>query len=235
MTADLIERDDEPRRFSPWLGVALVLTLAAWAGTFFVYFAWFDRLVADVPVHWGFSDQPDQTVPRSDALPYLLIGPSVMTLMLLLTFVLPWLSPQSFDVDRFHGVFQFTMALTVVLFGYIQLMLLSAALGTSVPMPRSLVAGIFLFFAVLGNVLGKVRRNFWVGVRTPWTLASEKVWNATHRLSAWLFLVLGVAGFVAVLVGVNLVVVMVVFFAAIAWPVIYSLVLYKRLERLGEL
>src|SRR5262249_5577253 len=160
--------------------------------------------------HWGWGDQPDKFIPKAEALPYLLMGPGVMLLMLVLTFLLPWLSPRSYEVDRFRGVFQFLMAQTAILFGYIQLILVLAALGAPVPMPRSLVAGIFLFFAILGNVLGKVRRNFWVGVRTPWTLASEKVWNATHRLSAWLFLGLGLAGFAAVLAGVNLVIVMVV-------------------------
>ena len=44
-------------------------------------------------------------------------------------------------------------------------------------------------FAALGNVLGKVKRNFYVGIRTPWTIASERVWISTHRLAARLFVV----------------------------------------------
>ena len=51
-----------------------------------------------------------------------------------------------------------------------------------------------LLLALLGNVLGKVRRNFWVGVRTPWTLADVRVWERTHRLAAWLFTVAGLVG-----------------------------------------
>src|SRR5919204_301408 len=64
---------------------------------------------------------------------------------------------------------------------------------------QALFAGLFLFFAVLGNVIGKVRSNFWMGVRTPWTLASPKVWERTHRLAAWLWVTVSIVGFVAVL------------------------------------
>ena len=71
--------------------------------------------------------------------------------------------------------------------------------------PGALVGGTFLFFALLGNVLGRVRRNFYIGVRVPWTLASERVWNDTHRVAAWLFVACGLAGFVIAVAGLPLV------------------------------
>ena len=51
---------------------------------------------------------------------------------------------------------------------------------------RAMIGGMFLFFALLGNVMGKVRKNFYIGIRVPWTLASDRVWNDTHRLAAWM-------------------------------------------------
>src|SRR5262249_40378037 len=155
-----------PRRFSPWLYVAGIAGLAAFAGTLYVYFGLFDRLVDQVPIHWDWSGQPDHLVPKEKALPYLLIGPIAMDLTLVLTLILPWTSPRRFEVEPFRAVFQYVMALSVIMLGYIQLMHLAAALGAPVPIPQALIAGILLFFAMAGNVLGKVRRNFWVGVRT---------------------------------------------------------------------
>ncbi len=70
---------------------------------------------------------------------------------------------------------------------------------------RAMVGGTFLFFAMLGNVLGRVRRNFYIGVRVPWTLASERVWNDTHRVAAWLFVACGLAGFVIAIAGLPLI------------------------------
>jgi hypothetical protein len=102
---------------------------------------------------------------------------------------------------------------------------------------RVFLGGICLFFALIGNVMGKVRRNFWMGVRTPWTLASEPVWNQTHRLAAWLFVAAGLVGFVLVMLlppDVVWVALLVLIPAGLV-PVVYSLVLYKRLERQGKL
>jgi uncharacterized membrane protein len=217
-----------------WLCLALALTAAAFASSLYVYFAEYDRLPEGVPVHWNIHGEVDRTVPREDALPYLLLVPGVMAGMVVLTLVLPWLSPRQFEVERFRKVYDYLMALVVALFGYLHVVVLWSCLDGEAP-GRLLVGGFFLFFMLLGNVLGQVRRNFWMGVRTPWTLASDRVWVGTHRLAAWLFVALGVAGFVAVLAGVSLVWCFAALIAVAAVLVLYSLVLYKRLERQGRL
>jgi uncharacterized membrane protein len=219
-----------------WLFVSVVLTALTFAGTLVVVRLAPDLLADPVPVHWDIHGRPDHLVPRDKVLPYLLISPGAMVGMILLTLVLPWLSPKPFDVDRFRGTYAYIMALVVGLFAYVQAVLLLASLKR--PPLNSitlLVAGIFLFFALLGNVLGKVRRNFWIGVRTPWTLASETVWERTHRVAAWLFLAGGLAGFVAVLAGAPFLWCFVGLMVFALAPVPYSLVLYKRLERQGKL
>jgi uncharacterized membrane protein len=217
------------------LTASVLLTALTFAGTFVVVRLAPDLLADPVPVHWDIHGRPDHFVPLDQVLPYLLISPGAMVGMILLTLVLPWLSPKPFDVDRFRGTYAYIMALVVGLFAYVQAVLLLASLKQPpVDSITLLVAGIFLFFALLGNVLGKVRRNFWMGVRTPWTLASETVWDRTHRV-AWLFLAGGLAGFVAVLAGVPFVWCFVGLMVFALAPVPYSLVLYKRLERRGKL
>ncbi len=73
------------------------------------------------------------------------------------------------------------------------------ALGVAVPTAGIINVGIGLLFIVIGNWLGKVRSNFIMGVRTPWTLSSELSWNKTHRLAGKLFVGVGLA---QILVGV---------------------------------
>jgi uncharacterized membrane protein len=220
----------------PWLVVSIVLTLLTFAGTFYLVRLAPDLLAEPVPVHWNAKGAPDQFVPRDRVLPYLLISPLSMVAMLALTLVLPCLSPRQFGVERFRGTYEYVMGLVVALLAYIQATLVLASLrAPPVNSIQMMIAGIFLFFALLGNVLGKVRRNFWMGVRTPWTLASEVVWDRTHRVAAWLYTAVGVVGFVAVLVGVPFLVCFVVFMVAVLAPIPYSLVLYKSLERQGKL
>jgi len=89
--------------------------------------------------------------------------------------------------------------------------------------------------ALLGNVLGKVRRNFFVGIRTPWTIANEQVWNATHRLGAKTFFAGGLLGLVAVILRAPFWLPVTAVIVAVLIPVIYSLMFYKQLERRSEL
>ena len=94
----------------------------------------------------------------------------------------------------------------------------------------------FLFFALMGNVMGKVRKNFYIGVRVPWTLASDRVWNDTHRLAAWVMVAAGLIGFVHDRQRLRRsFVAIVVLIASVFIPMVYSFVHYKSLERRGAL
>jgi uncharacterized membrane protein len=216
---------------SRWLWVSVVLTVVTLGGTLFLYVLGHDYLPDSVPVHWNIEGKADQYVPRERVLPYLLIGPGAMVLIIGLGLLLPWLSPKPFDVERFRPTYEYVMLLLACLIAYVQLAILLATVDQGEFALRMLIGGIFIFFAALG----KVRRNFWMGVRTPWTLASERVWNQTHRVAAWLYTALGVVGIAAVLLGVNLIVVFVVFMIGVLSPVPYSLYLYKKLQREGKL
>lgn len=218
-----------------WLLASLALTAAAFAACLTVYFGLHDRLPAEIPVHWGFSGAPDRFVPKDQALVSLITPALVMLGTVGLGRLLPWLSPQQFAIDTFRATYEYLMFLMVGFFAWMQGLMLAAALEPTLDLGRWVIAGAYLLFALLGNVLGKVQRNFWVGVRTPWTLASDTVWTQTHRLAAWLFVAGGLVGFVATLAGASGVWLFVGVLVAIAGvPVVYSLVLYKRLERQGR-
>jgi uncharacterized membrane protein len=215
--------------------VSLVLTALAFGATLYVWFGERERLAEQVPIHWNFQGEPDRYVPREQVLPYLFILPGVMVGCVLLTLVLPWLSPRQYDVERFRPTYNFVMMLLVAIMGYLQAVSLAAMLQVKMDFNRVLLGGLFLCLALLGNVLGKVQRNFWIGVRTPWTLASETVWIRTHRLAAWLFVGGALAGFVGIMAGLNPALCFVLFGVPALIPVLYSLVLYKRLEAQGKL
>jgi len=167
--------------------------------------------------------------------------PATMVGMLLFFRVLPALSPKNFEVDAFRETYLFLMAATVGLFAYIHGVALYATwaqvvgAGKGFDIGRVLIGGVFLFFALMGNVMGKVRRNFYIGVRVPWTLASDRVWNDTHRLAAWTMVGGGLLGFLAVVAGLPLVPAFAVLIVSVFIPVVYSFVHYKQLEGRGAL
>ena len=218
-----------------WLFGSIVLTVLAGASSAVVYANRETWLPDKIPTHWDIKGDADAWVSREGVWVHLVIIPGTMVGMLLLGMALPWLSPRKFSIESFRSTYDYIMALVIFLFAYIQGVLLAAQLQTKFDMVGWLIGGMLLILAALGNVLGKVKRNFYVGVKTPWTLASDTVWNSTHRLAAWLMVAGGVGGFLLIMVGVTPFVALGLFVAAVIYPVFYSLWLYKRLEREGRL
>jgi uncharacterized membrane protein len=159
-----------------------------------------------------------------------------MVFMIILFRLLPWLSPRRFEVsDTGKPTYLYVMVVLLVLFAYLHALTLAAALGRIPDVGRALVAGLCLILALLGNVLGKIPRNMYIGVRTPWTIANERVWYATHRLAGKLLVAGGILGSVMVLAFGWFVAAFVALITSLLIPVVYSLVYYKRLERGGDI
>ncbi|MFZ0731612.1 MAG: SdpI family protein [Candidatus Sulfotelmatobacter sp.] len=210
-----------------FLGAAAVI-LATLAGILVAY----PQLPVAVPIHWNIHGQVNGWAPKWALFLY---GPGMMLALVGLFAALPWLSPKRFEVDSFRPTYLYIMIVTLAMFAYIQILTLLAALGLALDVGPAIEGGVCLLIALLGNVLGKVRRNFYVGVRTPWTIANERVWNATHRLAAKTFFAAGLLGFTAVLVRAPFWLPLTAILIGAFIPVIYSLIFYKQLEHRGEL
>jgi uncharacterized membrane protein len=218
-----------------WFTLSIALTVIALAGSLYLFEFHRDLWPEKVPIHFGIDGKADGFASRDNLFVLWLLAPLVMVGWLGLTLLLPWLSPRTFAVEPFRATYDYLMALINVFFLYIHGALLFGTLWAPERVSTFVIAGVFLLFALLGNVLGKVRRNFWMGVRTPWTLADEGVWNATHRHAAYVYTAAGIAGFIAVLCNVNLIALFVCFTVALIWPVFYSLIVYKYREAHGLL
>ncbi len=210
-----------------YYAAAVVLIVLAFGASALLY----PRLPQTVPIHWNIHGEVDGYGDKSYGL---FLMPGIMALMLGLFRALPWLSPRRFGIDEFRSTWLFIMVAVIGSLGYIHVMMLWTVWRGPIDVLRAITAGLFVFFALCGNVLGRVKRNFYVGVRTPWTLASERVWTDTHRMTARLFVASGVLGVAAILAGMpgwmSIGFILIVSLV----PVVYSLVLYKRLERRGE-
>jgi uncharacterized membrane protein len=111
----------------------------------------------------------------------------------------------------------------------IQLTITAYALGLPVDISFVISLAISVLFVFLGNFLGKLRRNFWAGIRTPWTLASDIVWERTHRLGGWLFVLVGLIGIVtSFFAPLRIWGLMVPLILAIVITVVYSYIAYQR-------
>jgi uncharacterized membrane protein len=208
--------------------VAVALIVLTWA----VSAALYPGMPDTIPMHWNFQGKIDGYGAKWTVF----LMPGFMIFLLGLFALLPLLSPRNFEVDTFRATYLYLMVLIIALMGYIQAVILYAAThGGRLDVSRALFGGMFLFFALMGNVLGRIRRNFYIGVRVPWTLASERVWNDTHRVASWVFVASGLTGLVMILVGLPVAGALAVLILAAVVPIVYSFVHYKALERRGAL
>lgn len=211
---------------------AIAVILATLAGTLVAY----PSLPSTVPIHWDAQGQVNGWGPKWSLFLY---GPGLMLFIVLTFSALPWLSPKKFEVDSFRATYLYIMIVIVAMLAYCHLLILMSALGSFGGIPldvsRAVEGGVCLLIALLGNVLGKVRRNFYVGVRTPWTIASEQVWNATHRIAAKAFFAAGLLGLIAVVLRAPFWLPITAVLIGALIPVLYSLIFYKQLERRGQL
>lgn len=207
--------------------VCIILVLAMAALTAALY----PLLPATVALHWDMHGRANGFGPRV----FLFGNVGVMAAVLLLWTWRPLLSPARFTVDSFLATY-WRLGLLVMLFlAFVHCMVLWVALTPGETLQRAIAAAVAVFIGLIGNVMGKVRRNFWIGVRTPWTLASERVWYATHRFAGKTMVGGAVLSLAGVLGGLPMVVTLGGAVAGVLAPVLYSLWLYKKMEGDGRL
>lgn len=200
-------------------------------------------LPEQVPVHWGISMEPDRWEARDNMFWYLMAVPlATLGITALIAVLMQWCFPKGYEATKSNPQLNsFVILIIVGLMTALHGVILAAYLNKDAPVVEGIMAILFLFFIVLGNVMGKLERNFWMGIRTPWTLANHQVWEKTHRLGAWLFVAVGVIGLLtlALIKLVPMPVLIGLWIGILAMsalvPVVYSFVYYKKLERSGRL
>lgn len=181
------------------------------------------KLPEKLPVHWNASGQVDRYGGQAEAL-YLM--PAISLFLLLLLWALPQLSPKGKDIEAFRPQYDATIVALCALMTAIHVAVLLNAMR-SFDVSRVVFGAVCLLFVFIGNLLGKTTRNYWMGIRTPWTLESDAVWEKTHRMAGRWMVGTGLLGF---LVGVftpwPLVSIVLILVGAL-FPVIYSYFVYR--------
>ena len=170
--------------FAPTLIAAAVLF------SMFVY----PRLPERMPVHWGLHGQVDRYGSRVEGAFML---PTLMLLIWLLLRFLPRIDPRRENYAKFADTYELLINSFITLLAVMQVALLGTALGWPVSMERVVPGLVGLQFIILGNALPRARPNWWFGIRTPWTLSSDRVWARTHRVGGYLLAAAGLVLLIA--------------------------------------
>lgn len=168
--------------------IAIVAAALAWGA--FAY----GRLPDSVPVHWNVRGEADGfggPFEGAFGLPLVMLG------MYVFLRGIPRLDPGRANYAQFQGAYGVIRIATLAILGSVYAMGQAWAFGHPVNMTTNIAMLVGALFVVLGGVLGKVRPNWFVGIRTPWTLSSKESWVKTHRLGGWLFVAGGLVSMAA--------------------------------------
>src|SRR6266851_6346803 len=206
---------------SRWFGLviaALAVAMSIWA---------YPQLPPTVATHWSLNGTPDGYSSRLWALS---IIPLMLVIMTVIFNVLPKIDPRHENYAKFLSSYWLIANAVIVFLLVAHGLIIAAGLGFSIKIDRLMPLGIGLLFVFLGNFLTRVEPNWFVGIRTPWTLSSDTVWRKTHRTGGWLMVlggfVIGLGAFMPHAALLPLIFVTIVCVAAI--PVVQSYVLWKR-------
>ena len=146
--------------------------------------------------HWGLDGRPDGWSSRSTTVFVLpLFG---LLIAALLAFV-PRIDPRRRSHEQHAGTWWVIANASLVVISAIHIFVIGYGLGWNVPFNQVVAIGIGGLFLLIGNLMTRMRPNWFMGIRTPWTLSSDTVWRKTHRVGAYGFVA---AGIVSILAGI---------------------------------
>lgn len=133
---------------------------------------------AQVPVHWNAAGEVDRYGGKFEAL---LMMPLMAIFLVALMAFLPKIDPRKINLEKSKTAYLAGWLGTMIVLAVMHLLTIHTALGGDAPVAKIGFGMIGLLFAILGNYIAKTRSNWFVGLRTPWTLSSEHAWTVGNR------------------------------------------------------
>lgn len=168
--------------------VLILIAAAVIAGA-----ALWDQLPEQMASHWNVNDQVDGYMPKFWGV---WMMPLVTLGMFGLFLLVPAIDPLKANIAKFRGVFNLFILLIIAFMLYMHGLTLAWNLGyQNFRISAAMLPFLGILFIFIGYMLRQAKRNWFIGIRTPWTLSSDTVWDKTHRLGSVLFIASGVLAF----------------------------------------
>ena len=203
--------------------VLLMILIAVAAGLLL-----WNQLPDQMASHWNANDEVDGYMPKFWGV---FLMPLITLGIFLLFLVIPIIDPNKANIAAFRESFNLFIVLFVVFMLYVHGLTLAWSLGyTGFRLSTALLPAMGLLFIFIGFMLRRAKRNFFIGIRTPWTLSSDTVWEKTHQLGAILFMASGALAFIGGLFGgmTAFWLLFVPLIGSVIFLLVYSYVLYQR-------
>jgi len=194
---------------------ALIASIVAWP-----------KLPLMMATHWGADGLANGYSGKAFGAFFL---PILAMAMAVLLFVLPKIDPLASGFKAFRKEYDGLVALIVGFLALIHGAVLAWNLGARFDLIRIIGPGVGLLFFYLGAIMPQMKRNWFAGIRTPWTLSSDRVWEETHRVGGKLFRISGVLAVLgAVFTDYALPLIVIPALASALSVTVYSYLVYRK-------
>ena len=212
------------RKHVPLVLSAIIIDVSLLVSMYLYFYVNMPEMMAS---HWNASGEANGYISRYWGL---FLMPFISAVLFGLLCFIPKIDPLKKNIDSFRKEYDWFIFLIILFIFYIHSVTLLWNLGYVFNMSLAVVPGISVLFIYISHLLKVSKRNWFIGIRTPWTLSSDIVWEKTHVLSSKLFLAIGIlmlgALFIPdymawiILIGVGFTVII---------PFVYSYFVFKNL------
>lgn len=197
----------------------------------FVYLAFiWNNLPDQVPLHWNMEGEIDRYGDKWQ----LILIPLLLPLLIYILFsIVPKIDPKG-KIKNMGNKYNTLKTILTLFMSVLALIIIYIAQHESLYNPNYIILFIGLLFAALGNYFKTLRANYFIGIKTPWTLENETVWKETHKLAGKMWMVGGIMIILASLTlneRANLTLFAIITVIITLIPVVYSYVRFQRLTK----
>ena len=195
--------------------------------SFILASCFYSEMPDEIPIHWNANGEVDGYGPKELGL---FVIPVILTGLYLLLMYIPKIDPLRKNISGFKEEYEWFVVVFLLFMLSVQLLTISWGMGYEINVQYVIFPGIAVLFFFVGELLGKTKRNWFIGIRTPWTLSSEKVWDKTNKLGAKLFKLYAILIIFALVLGINNIwVIIVPMLLMVLWCFIYSYLEFQKL------
>ena len=194
----------------------------------FIYLAYiWNQLPEKVPMHWDIKGEIDRYGEKME----LIIIPILLPLLVYIIFlIVPKIDPKN-KLNKMGNKLQTIKVLLTTFMSILALFIIYSAKNQSFANPNYIILLIGVLYIILGNYFKTIKANYFIGIRTPWTLENESVWKKTHKLGGKLWFV---GGIIVVLTSLildkepNVTVFLIITGIITTIPIVYSYIIFKN-------
>ncbi len=190
-----------------------------------------DQLAEKVPVHWNINGEIDRYGSKSELLVVILLPIIIYVIFL----IIPKIDPKD-KLKKMGNKYQAIKVIFTSIMAILAIFLVYSAKNQAVTNPNYIMVLIGILFIIFGNYFQTIKANYFIGIRTPWTLENETVWKETHKLGGKMWFVGGFAIVLSSLIfssKLNFTIAFIIMGILILVPVVFSYLKFKEIGKMG--